>query len=239
MPTISGRSAAQFDQGLAEGRRRDALALAGDRGDHRRGREPRLLLGGGCSSCWAPSVWVLSMWAMACCHSGGSTRMKWFLSRVSRKGTPRPIRVSKRMTRGLCFLERAGRIEGGDDGRQVVAIHALHMPAEGGPLVGQRLEAHDLPGGAVGLLVVDVDQADQVRPAGGGRRPSRPPRSILRPVRRRTSSCRRRPGCSSGAARAPCPRQSEGPGRASRPTSPCPACRCAMPDIGRRLSSLP
>ena len=88
--------------------------------------------------------------------------MKWFFSRVSRKGTPLPISVSNRITRGLRFRERARPVEGVEHRGQVVAVDALHVPAEGGPLVGQRLEAEHLARRAVGLLVVDVDQADQV-----------------------------------------------------------------------------
>jgi hypothetical protein len=53
------------------------------------------------------------------------------------------------------------------------------MPAEGGPFVGQRLEAQPCRR-AVGLLVVDVDQADQVaQPVVGGGQRGLPGRALV------------------------------------------------------------
>ena len=179
----------------------------------------------------APSVLRLAGrgWSMACCHSGGSTRMKWFFSRCSRKGTPLPISVSNEDDARLGFLQRARRVEGGHHGGQVVAVDALHVPAEGGPLVGQRLEAQHLARGAVGLLVVDVDQADQVGEAVvGGAHRGLPGRAFVElAVGHRVVDEGR--VALVPQRRAPCPPRSAGPGRASRRTSPCPACRWPCP----------
>jgi hypothetical protein len=70
---------------------------------------------------------------------------------------------------GLSAGQLACGVEGLQHGGQVVAVDPLHMPAEGGPLVGERLETQHLAGGAVRLLVVDIDEADEVaQPLVGG-----------------------------------------------------------------------
>ena len=56
----------------------------------------------------------------------------------------------------------ARAVEGVTHRLDVVAVQALHVPAERGPLVGERLEAHHLVGMRVGLLVVQVHQHDEV-----------------------------------------------------------------------------
>ena len=80
--------------------------------------------------------------ASAMAHSSSSTRMKCVFSRVSRNGTPFPISVSQMMTRGSGIAARARRVER----RRTSAAMSLpstrcDLPAEGAPLVGQRLEA--------------------------------------------------------------------------------------------------
>ncbi len=79
----------------------------------------------------------------------------------------------------LGIFERTCSIEGLQHSSDVIAIDALHMPAERGPLVGQRLEAEHLAGRAVSLLVVDIDQADQVGEAVVRRAHRRFPRRAL------------------------------------------------------------
>ena len=66
------------------------------------------------------------------------------------------------MMRGFGSVEVAGRVEGRDQGIDVVAVDALHVPAERLEARCERLEARHLGGRAVRLLVVDVDDADQV-----------------------------------------------------------------------------
>ena len=63
---------------------------------------------------------------------------------------------------GLRLREVLGRIERRHEGIDVVAVHALHVPAERLEAGRERLEASDLRGRAVRLLVVDVDDADLV-----------------------------------------------------------------------------
>ncbi len=135
-----------------------------------------------------------------------STRMKWFFSRASRKGTPLPIFVSKRMTRGRgCARLRASSNAASTAGRSLPSTrctcqpNAAHLSASGS-------KASTLRRRTVGLLVVDVDEGDQVVELEVAAPTSPLPRSSPRRVRRRTCSCRRRPGCPSASARAPCRR---------------------------------
>ncbi len=53
-------------------------------------------------------------------------------------------------------------VEGGHDGGEIIAVDALRGPAEGFHLRHQRLEGHHAVARAVGLLVVDIDDGDQV-----------------------------------------------------------------------------
>src|SRR6185312_16443373 len=58
----------------------------------------------------------------------------------------------------------AGRfepIERAEDGGEVVAVDALHVPAEAAEAIGQRLDLHDLLGRTVDTELVAVDDADQ------------------------------------------------------------------------------
>src|SRR3954469_6899075 len=63
---------------------------------------------------------------------------------------------------GLRLSQRTCRIERRHERVDVVAVHALNVPAERLEPLVQRLEAGHLARRAVGLLVVDVDDADQV-----------------------------------------------------------------------------
>ena len=73
-----------------------------------------------------------------------------------------PISVSQMMTRGFGSASVARGVEGRARRIDIVAVDALRVPAEGLELVGERLEGQDLRRGAVGLLVVHVDDGDQV-----------------------------------------------------------------------------
>lgn len=79
----------------------------------------------------------------------------------------------------LRLLERPRLIERRDQSIDIVAVDPLRVPAEGLPFRREGLEAGDLGRWAVGLLVVDVDDADQVveLPMRGGER--RLPRRAL------------------------------------------------------------
>jgi hypothetical protein len=66
------------------------------------------------------------------------------------------------------------------DSVEIVAVDALHMPAEGFQLGRQRFEIGDLAGGAIGLHAVDIDNGDQVvEPEMGSRQDSLPDRSLV------------------------------------------------------------
>ena len=114
-------------------------------------------------------------------------------SRARGRATPLPISVSNRITRAGGFGAR-GVERGSITAGEVVAVHALHVPAERRPFCRPAARSPDSPSArAVGLLVVDVDQARSGCRAGDARRPSPLPRSSLRRARRRTCCCRRRP----------------------------------------------
>ena len=149
-------------------------------------------------------------------HSSASTRMKWVFSRASRNGTPLPILVSQMIMRGWRPGAARAASKARDDAVEVVAVDALGEPAEGLELVAKRLEAQHLGRGAIGLLVVDVDDGDQVVELQWCRPTCAPPRSSPRPARRPTAGCRRRLASPCASGRAPCRRRSPGPGRANR-----------------------
>src|SRR6185312_10201767 len=86
--------ARQFSERVAEWRGACDLAFARNRRDHCRGLQARLLFDG------THACLPASRASSASCHSCASTRMKWFFSRASRKGTPQPIFVSQTMMRG-------------------------------------------------------------------------------------------------------------------------------------------
>src|SRR5689334_10309067 len=54
------------------------------------------------------------------------------------------------------------RVKGGHDGVEVIAVDPAYEPAESLKLVDQRLESHHLLRGAVGLLIVHIDDRDQI-----------------------------------------------------------------------------
>ena len=66
-------------------------------------------------------------------------------------------------------------IKGGHHRRQIVTVHALHVPAEGGPFFMQRLKAENFARIAVRLLFVHVNEVNQVSQAVVGRRHRRFP----------------------------------------------------------------
>src|SRR5579875_1676906 len=75
-------------------------------------------------------------------------------------------------------LSRESLLQSGEDGRDVVTVDSLYLPAKRRPLVLDRLDTHDLFGGAVGLLVVAIDEGEEVVQAimgsGQGRFPGSP-----------------------------------------------------------------
>src|SRR3972149_1815817 len=66
-------------------------------------------------------------------------------------------------------------LQGLDDLALVVAVALLHLPAEGAPLIGKRLRAHDVLDEAVVLDAVAVDDGSQGGEAVVGGRPRRLP----------------------------------------------------------------
>ena len=91
-----------------------------------------------------------------------STRIKWFFSRASRNGTPHPIRVSAMIMRGCaagCW--RAASNAAATAAMSLPSTRCVNHP-NACQFFDERFERHDLRRGAVGLLVVDVDDSDQV-----------------------------------------------------------------------------
>ena len=76
------------------------------------------------------------------------------------KSTPLPLTVVQMITVGA--LRRLGALDGRADLGVVVAVDLAHLPAESAPLLGQRLEAHDVLGAAVDHHVVAVDEGREV-----------------------------------------------------------------------------
>ena len=80
---------------------------------------------------------------------------------------------------GLGARMVAGGVKGRADGCDVVAVDAQDVPAESCPFVGHPLGRQHLGRGAIGLLIVEIDQADQVRQPLRRDRQRGPPRRTL------------------------------------------------------------
>lgn len=94
-------------------------------------------------------------------HSSGSTRTKCVSRAFPETGRLAHAGVEDDDA-GLRIGQRAGGVEGRDDGIEVVAIDALAVPAEGLAFLGERFRGQQLRRFSVRLLVVEVDEADQV-----------------------------------------------------------------------------
>ena len=144
MPTISGRVFRNFNQRMAERGGFGLLAVACDRGDHRRRGQPRLIgISYWCGSFHA-RLPCIERGFSASCHSFASTRMKWFFSRCFQE---RHALAHQRIGddhAGATAAVRLGGVECLDDRLEIVAVDALCEPAEGVELVSQRLERHHL-----------------------------------------------------------------------------------------------
>ena len=171
-PTISGRVSAELHQRVAE------RAPAWCAGPRRRARRSSPRWSGAASPSWPPSRCSRQPAASyferlmrssrrrgsssACCHSCGSTRRKWFFSRSSRNGTPLAILVSQMMTRGFGSASaRAASKAATSASMSLPSTRCTCQPnASNFGASGSKFE--HLARRAVGLLVVDVDDADQV-----------------------------------------------------------------------------
>ena len=148
--------------------------------------------------------------------SSASVGTRWCHStRSSMNETPRPLCVWA-MTQ-LGRPRSSGRaLEPLDERREVVAVDLGDGPAEGAPLVGQRLEAHRALGRVALLEAVAVDDDRQVVEAEVRGRHGRFPVAALLQLAVARSGRRSARRARPSSRRAPCRRRSAGRGRAGR-----------------------